>query len=66
MSEATHLERGMRVTVWKLVPWTVHGGWRVALARWVHDGEDWDQEHDWTDDATIYPTEAECRAAIPR
>lgn len=49
----------------KLVPWTVHGGFRMAYQVWEWTEDGWDCEWD-TDGlpATIFATQAECEAAI--
>lgn len=51
----------MRTTEWKLAPWTVLGGFRIARVRW----EASDQVEDFSGlDPTVYPTEEACEAAI--
>lgn len=47
----------------KLEPWPVYGGWVVVWSQWVRDERGWDQETDQVSPA-VYPTEAECQAAI--
>lgn len=49
-----------RLNQWVFEPWTVHGGFKVAVARWFIDrhGEK-DHEHEIYD-PTLYPTWGEC------
>ena len=59
VGEPTFLKDGRKYTHWKHHPWPVHGGWRVAKARWVRDPRDgWDQEHEFVD-PEVYETEVE-------
>jgi hypothetical protein len=51
-------------TPWKIEPWTVFGGYRIARARLVRlRSGDADQDFHFLSDE-VYPTEAECLAAI--
>ena len=45
-----------------------YGGYRIGWTRWFlagYDADDgWDLEITWAEDATVYPTQEACQAAI--
>lgn len=49
----------------KLVPWTVHGGFRMAYQvwEWTEDGWDCFPDYDGLPE-TVFATQAECEVAI--
>ncbi len=64
MTESRY-ENGRSVEPWKLTTWPVAGGWAVVWARWIYDPrQGWDEEDRPSDDATVYTTEDEAKAAL--
>lgn len=61
------LENGCRVSLWKLAPVTVHGGYQLRWERWVYGADGHDVEWEYCrSDRTVYATVDAAQEALAR